>query len=142
MKKIIMSIGVFLGLFIISHAQVLPTEEEMKKEAIKVAESWIILVDSTEYGLSWDQAAQFFRNAVQKEKWESSLASILPTFGKVLNREVLRSSYKTELPGAPDGEYVVIKYRTKFEHKAKTIETVTVLKEKDGSWHVSGYFIK
>jgi hypothetical protein len=45
------------------------------------------------------------------------------------------------LPGAPEGEYVVIQYETQFEHKAGAIETVTPLREKDGSWRVSGYFI-
>jgi Protein of unknown function (DUF4019) len=45
------------------------------------------------------------------------------------------------LPNAPAGEYVVIQYETQFEHKANAIETVTPLREKNGSWKVSGYFI-
>jgi hypothetical protein len=45
------------------------------------------------------------------------------------------------LPGAPDGEYVVIQYATRFEHKPSIIETVTPMLDKDGSWKVSGYFI-
>ena len=50
--------------------------------------------------------------------------------------------YKTSVPGAPDGEYVVIQFQTIFEHKASAIETVTPSKEKDGAWRVSGYYIK
>jgi hypothetical protein len=46
------------------------------------------------------------------------------------------------LPGAPDGEYVVIQYESQFESKKAAIETVTPRLEKDGSWKAAGYYIK
>jgi hypothetical protein len=46
------------------------------------------------------------------------------------------------LPGAPDGEYVVIQYESSFEHKQAAVETVTPMLDKDGTWRVSGYFIR
>jgi len=49
---------------------------------------------------------------------------------------------KSFVPGAPDGEYVVLRFETSFENKAKAIETVTPMREKDGTWRVSGYYIK
>jgi hypothetical protein len=60
----------------------------------------------------------------------------------VASRKVKSKSYKTSLPGAPDGEYVVIEFETSFEHKKSSIETVTPMVEKDGNWRVSGYYIK
>ncbi len=48
----------------------------------------------------------------------------------------------TSLPGAPDGQYVVIQYESSFEHKKSAIETVTPSQGADGHWRVSGYFIK
>lgn len=51
-------------------------------------------------------------------------------------------SSPTSLPGAPDGEYVVIQFETSFEKKKSSLETVTPMKEKDGAWRVSGYYIK
>ena len=50
--------------------------------------------------------------------------------------------YTTTLPGAPDGEYVVVKHATSFENKADATETLIAMKDKDGTWRVSGYFIK
>jgi hypothetical protein len=88
------------------------------------------------------QAATLFKNAVTKSDWEKSLNGILPALGKLVSREVLSATFKTSLPGAPDGEYVVIQYKTKFEKKAEAIETVTPMKDTDGIWRVSGYFIK
>ena len=48
----------------------------------------------------------------------------------------------TELPGVPDGEYVVFQFNTAFEHKRAAIETVTPMRDTDGQWRVSGYFIR
>jgi hypothetical protein len=45
-------------------------------------------------------------------------------------------------PGAPDGEYVVFQFNTSLEQKSAAVETVTAIREKDGTWHVGGYFIK
>jgi hypothetical protein len=62
--------------------------------------------------------------------------------GALKSRVIQSSTFTHTLPGAPDGDYVVIKYATQFENQASAVETVTPLREKDGSWHVSGYFVK
>jgi len=62
--------------------------------------------------------------------------------GKVLWRKVKSATYTKTLPGAPDGEYVVIQYDTSFEHKQSAVETITPMLDQDGKWRVSGYFIK
>ena len=60
----------------------------------------------------------------------------------MISRELISISFAEELPGAPDGEYVVLQYKTSFENKKKAIETITPMLEKDGSWKISGYYIK
>jgi hypothetical protein len=46
------------------------------------------------------------------------------------------------LPGAPPGEYVVIVYASAFENRPAAQETVNPMRDKDGVWRVSGYFVK
>lgn len=46
------------------------------------------------------------------------------------------------MPGAPDGEYVVVRYGSSFENKKEAGETAVMMKERDGSWRVAGYFIR
>ena len=60
------------------------------------------------------------------------------------SRKLKGAQYKTSLPGAPDGEYVVIQYDTSFENKrsASAVETITPTLDKDAQWRVSGYFIR
>jgi hypothetical protein len=55
---------------------------------------------------------------------------------------MMSSTFARALPGAPDGEYVVVKYRTRFEHKEQAEETVVPMRDRDGVWKVSGYFVK
>ena len=50
--------------------------------------------------------------------------------------------FETSLPGAPDGEYVVIQMETSFENKASAVETITPMRDSDGEWRVAGYYIK
>jgi hypothetical protein len=62
--------------------------------------------------------------------------------GKLISRKVKTQVYKTSLPGAPDGEYVVIQFETSFKNKKAAVETVTPMMDEDGVWRVSGYYIK
>jgi hypothetical protein len=62
--------------------------------------------------------------------------------GAVINRKLLSARAATELPGAPDGEYVIFQFSTTFEHKRAATETVTPMRDSDGQWRISGYFIR
>jgi hypothetical protein len=62
--------------------------------------------------------------------------------GALVSRQVKSAQPMTELPGAPDGHYVVMEFESSFANKKAAIETVTFMLEKDGQWRSSGYFIK
>jgi Protein of unknown function (DUF4019) len=110
--------------------------------AVSAAEKWLATVDAREYASSWKEAAELFRNAITPEQWEQSMQTARKPLGKLISRKVLTKVYKSSLPGAPDGEYVVIQFATSFENKKTAIETVTPMLDKDGKWRVSGYYIK
>lgn len=99
-------------------------------------------MDSGKYAESWQEAAPVFKAAVTKEQWQGVLRGSRDPLGKMLSRKLKSATYTTTLPGAPDGEYVVIQYESGFEHKQSAVETVTPMLDKDGKWKVSGYYIK
>lgn len=115
---------------------------ESEKTACTSAEKWLAIVDDEKYAESWKEAAEYFRNAVKQEKWTESMLAFRKPLGKLGSRKIKSTSYKTSLPGAPDGEYVIIQFETSFANKNNTIETVTMMMDKDGKWRVTGYFIK
>ena len=118
------------------------TQAKPEQLAQQSSDAWLAIVDSGKYADSWDEAAQLFKAAISKAKWEDALHTVRDPLGKVVSRKVKSANYTKTLPGVPDGEYVVIQYETSFEHKPSATETVTPMLDKDGKWRVSGYFIK
>ncbi len=110
--------------------------------ASKAVESWLAMVDSGEYVESWKVAASLFREKLTAEQWEQAARSARSPLGKLVSRKLASAQFTRSLPGAPDGEYVVIRNETVFEKKKSAIETVTPMKDKDGVWRVAGYFIQ
>lgn len=120
----------------------LMADQDKEKAAVNASKAWLKLVDEGKYSESWYEAAQYFKNAITREQWKTSLESVRNPLGKVLSRNLKSKKYTKTLPGAPDGEYVVIQYETSFQNKQQAIETITPMLDKDGKWKVSGYYIK
>ena len=132
---------VIVGL-ILSGGAAIAIDSEKETAALSAAKNWLATVDAGKYAASWKEAAAFLKNAVTPEQLELSMKATRQPLGKLISRKMLTKSYKTSLPGAPDGEYVVIQFGTSFENKKTAIETVTPMLDKDGKWRVSGYYIK
>ena len=118
------------------------TAETPEQVATNAAKAWLALVDQGKRGESWDAAAKLFKAAVTRDKWNESVAAVRDPLGKVVSRKVKSARFTETLPGAPDGKYVVLQFDTSFERKKKAVETITPMQEADGTWKVSGYFIK
>jgi len=117
-------------------------EKEEVAKAQRAAITWLALTDGGRYPESWDSAAALFKAAITKADWEKALRSVRSPLGPLKTRTLKSAIFARRLPNAPAGEYVVIQFDTRFTNKADAIETVTPMREKDGSWRVSGYYIK
>jgi hypothetical protein len=111
-------------------------------DAQAATEPWLKLVDTGKYEASWDQAAKLFKASVTKKQWKQAATAARSPLGKLISRKVQSSEYTKKLPGAPDGNYVIIQFTSVFEEKASAVETATVMLDSDGVWRVSGYFIR
>ncbi len=116
--------------------------ETAEQAAITAAEKWLALIDNDDSSESWNQAASFFKSVVSSEQWKTSFDAAQVPLGKVVSRKLKSQKYAEELPGAPDGEYVIIEYDTSFERKKNGTETITLMKDTDGEWRAAGYFVK
>ncbi|MCC6220781.1 MAG: DUF4019 domain-containing protein [Deltaproteobacteria bacterium] len=138
-KIYLTAIALFLSIFVIASS----TAAQGNTAKAGLASSvWLAQVDSGEYGESWNSAATHFKNTVKKEAWVQTLKSYRKPLGKTISRKIVSQKLTTELPAAPDGQYVLIDYESSFENKKQTMERVTAMLEKDGSWKVAGYFFK
>lgn len=116
--------------------------DERQRSALGAAEAWLASIDERDAETTWQGAATLFRGAVTPESWSDSLAKVQGALGLATSRALASAETKTEMPGAPDGEYVVFKFTTSFERKEHGEETVVPMLDDDGEWRVSGYFVK
>lgn len=79
---------------------------------------------------------------VKETQWAQSVQRVRQSLGRVVARRLTSATPATELPGAPDGQYLVLQFETEFEHKQSAVETVTPMLDVDGVWRVSGYFVR
>jgi len=128
------------------------TNEAAEEAATSTAERWLALIDGADYAESWNQASSLlksgvetsvlFKRGISEDQWRSTTATAQTHLGKVESRTLRSRRYVEELPGEPEGEYVVIEYEASFGSEKKNgVEKVILTKDHDGEWRVSGYKI-
>ncbi|HEY5893259.1 MAG TPA: DUF4019 domain-containing protein, partial [Chthoniobacterales bacterium] len=106
-------------------APVSGAEKTPEQLAQAAAEQWLSLVDSGRFAESWQSAAEYFKAAVSEPQWKSSLDAVRKPLGSLVSRKLKSAKYTKTLPGAPDGEYVILQFNTTFANKKEAVETVT-----------------
>lgn len=104
---------------------------------------FLALVDAKRYAESWDAASDYFKQSVSKSDWSQQVAQARSTLGTVASRRLKSSEPQKNPPGAPQGDYLLVTYETKFtaSEPART-ETLPLIKAADGRWRAVGYFVR
>lgn len=113
-----------------------------EKAADKAAQAWLAHLDAARYAQSWKASAPAFQKAINAEFWVTTAQAVRAPLGRLQTRALLSARYAAQMPGAPDGEYVVLQYRSAFAKKKDAVETVTPMRVQGGQWKVSGYYLK
>ncbi|HEV7414180.1 MAG TPA: DUF4019 domain-containing protein [Casimicrobiaceae bacterium] len=106
------------------------------------ARMWLADTDRGNAAQSWKNAGKQFRDAITAERWAESLKGVRPPLGALSQRAQLGTQFRKNIPGAPDGEYAIVLFRTTFAKKMDARETLTLEHEPDGAWRVIGYLIQ
>jgi len=117
-------------------------DEAAENPATASAQSWLAQIDSGNYAKSWKEASAYFQGALTEKGGVDALNGARKPLGKLLSRKLTKVQNAQSLPGAPDGNYVVMQFDTSFANKKSAVETVTFMQEKDGKWKAAGYYIK
>jgi hypothetical protein len=112
-----------------------------EKAALEASGVWLELIDRGEYPQSWEDAAGFFKSGVTAEEWQKAMERARRPLGKVLSRKIKSKEYVTAIPGAPEGEYVILEYETSFENQESAREILYSVFDLDGTWRISGYYL-
>ncbi|WP_332875856.1 DUF4019 domain-containing protein [Massilia sp. S19_KUP03_FR1] len=117
-------------------------EDQRVTDAKAAASAWLAQLDAGQYPATWTSSAGAFRAVVSQENWLQAMQQVHAPLGSVTSRTLKSAQFTRTMPNVPEGEYVVIQYDTTFANRAGSVETVTPMRDKDGSWKVSGYFVR
>ncbi|MCA9398893.1 MAG: DUF4019 domain-containing protein [Candidatus Omnitrophica bacterium] len=117
-------------------------QQAQRTAALDAAQAWLETIDLVRYSQSWEMSSVLFQKAVNQEEWINILSVIRNPLGPINQRKRVFIENYTELPNAPDGEYIIIQYQTDFENRPGSFETVTMMREEDGAWKGAGYYIR
>lgn len=120
----------------------LGVEARPEDAAQPAATEWLVLVDAGKYVESWEKMSPGFKKKVSKRKWKSTVEKIREPLGKFTTRKLKSAEYSKELPGAPEGEYVMLQYDSAFERRPAAVEKITLILGRDLYWRVSSYAVK
>ncbi|BCR04241.1 hypothetical protein DESUT3_13100 [Desulfuromonas versatilis] len=114
-----------------------------KKEAVgNTATQFLELIDAGRYGEAWDEATGFLQQNIPRDRWIGKVAGEREGIGALLERSLSETGFTSEASGGPEGEYAVLVYQSRFQHKGQASEKVTLLLGSDAVWRVAGYFIE
>ncbi len=109
--------------------------------AAQVAGEWLKLIDSGDYAKAWEACAPLFREKVTRQQWVEGMPKNRAEYGKLNSRKIGGTAYRQSLPGAPDGEYVTVRFFSDYEKNAAAEELVS-LTYQSGAWRPLGYFLR
>ena len=109
--------------------------------ATNAAKAWVALVDQGNFAQSWTDSSGLMQARISQADWAKAAQPVHDQLGPVVSREPAGVDMMKALPGAPDGDYAIVHFKTKFAKKADAKETVTMMMD-GGKWKSAGYFIK
>ncbi len=110
--------------------------------AVSIAQSWLVLLDKGQYQEGWEAGSFYFRVMIPFDRWVKIVQSTRKENGDVISRKVHDTERVSSLPGAPEGDYIIVTFRTDYWNKKNAVETVVTTRDSDGIWRVSGYTIE
>jgi putative flippase GtrA len=119
----------------------LPPGAELRAVVEKAA-NWLRIIDGGAFAQSWHETSAILKASLNETAWAAALQSARPALGATRTRKLRSAEPLSRVPGAPDGQYLVMTFTTSFARKQDAVETVTLTRESDGEWRASGYYIR
>jgi hypothetical protein len=145
-KKVILSVA--CAVFIVFCLYVVISERAKKgadarsQIAVSEAKAWLTLLDQRKYKQVWESSATHFKSEINLENFQKMIVVVRHPQWRLKERKLATIEYRPSLPQAPPGEYVIIKFDLFLKGHDPAHEVVTTVKDIDGKWRVTGYFIK
>lgn len=113
--------------------------DTLEETAQRAADSWLLLWDANRYDDSYDELASSTKRDVSRAQWLDYWTATRKPLGRMKSRQPLPAKFFKSLPNLPDHEGAMLQYQSSFESKPSVLETLGMVREKDGTWRVANY---
>ena len=117
-------------------------QQTPEKAAQFAAESWMRLIEDGKYSESWDEASQFLRARISKDKWKSRCASLTKTsgeLGQLKSRNLKKALLVESLPDVRGQQGVILIYESSFSKLGPRSATLEMVLGKGDVWRIAFY---
>jgi hypothetical protein len=114
-----------------------PDEVAAERQAL----GFLGYLDQGRYADSYAYTGMLIRTQLDRDAFSTQIQKTRVGIGALQSRELIDAGYSTTVPGAPEGQYVILHYHVSFAGRQDAVETVTLAFAK-GYWRVAGYYIK
>lgn len=90
------------------------------------ARGFLQQLDQGQSDESWQATSAHFQAINDQARWKIRQQVIRASYGPLLSRAFKNVSYRTSFSLSPDGEYVIVQFRSSYQNKAESIETVVL----------------
>jgi len=129
------------GLFMSSGQQAVADDDD-QMIAVRQALEWLAIIDDADYSGSFSAMARIFTTGVREKIWQERISEVRDPLGLVTSRLLESAEAKSDIQGAPAGEYMIVRFNTMFDTDSSTTEAVTMYKQDDGNWKSVGYYVR
>jgi Protein of unknown function (DUF4019) len=112
------------------------------RDSIDAGIKWLALIDAGKAGDAWDLSSKQLKSAVTRAKFVDGMRDARKSLGKLEGRTAERFARSHQMPGAPDGDYVIIEYTARFPQGRKLQEQLVWTIEDGDIWRVAGYYYR
>lgn len=88
------------------------------------ADSFLGLLDQGLYDEAWLTTSPHFQGLTNHQAWLFKQRLIRSAYGRLVSREFSRLDYRRSYLHSPDGEYAIIQFKSTFDNKTHTVETI------------------
>jgi Protein of unknown function (DUF4019) len=112
------------------------------RESIDAGMKWLALIDADKAGDAWDLSSKQLKSAVTRAKFIEGIRDSRKSLGKLETRTAERFARSHKMPGAPEGDYVIIEYTAQFARGQKLQEQLVWAIDDGDIWRVAGYYYR
>jgi len=124
-------------------------EEELDNDVaqgdpLDALENWLVLIDTGNLDAAWQVSSQPNSSSTERQKFMDKMSRIDRLMGKRVSRQLLskKISYGKTSGDSVAESQMAVRFSTSCENIPQAMESVVLVRERDGNWRVSDYSIQ